>query len=380
MTFSVTPYGIQAHIPVFSYNSIVYADLYWCYIDRNGIAPTQWICLRLKEDRTPLWPSACHTTYIVDDDRRTQRFRNFKRLTSPSGEIDAVTFSLRMGKDWIKTLHLSLTWKTVLIRDRPDPRLLPGEFIQNDIAQSILGDPMRFSFNASFRFDDNSAQEFVRDCRACGVKVDNSTSLDSSGRISHRETAYIFSTRYYRGHLAIRVGRCCQPEITDSAVRNSWAEQTTAAVGPVWATVHWKKFHDRNASYAKIEEEMQEWIKTFPAKGQHSCGDDHVPLWTERLDSMRPEDSPKEHPEDLEMAQPEDFEMIARVQGQTQRGLSNVQNQDYPTFQKTLRVSRFGTVTLSFTPCPINPMKTLIMKAAWVSHYCSEVSMLRVMA
>ena len=370
MTFSVTPYGVQAHIPIFRHNSHVYADLYWCSIDSRDArsSPSQeWYFLRLMDDPTPLWPSACHPSYMVDEDHKVEKFSSFARLQSDSGTITAVAlFSWSMKE----ILRVPLTWETVLIRHKPTPSLLPGEFRWDNPVQSILRAPFQFSFSSPFRFDEASAQKFVEEFGAYDVKVDHTTPSKSSDSYSHQTTAYTFACPWFMRMFAIKIGQCHQR--TASTTGDSGGAVHTTA--PVWATLHMKGV----CADQSLKKEHQRWGNTLLSDVQHSCLKDHVLEWPKRYiegsqySKMEGGDS-VEPSEDSEMEQHEVVELDTSVQDHTQ-ALPRFQDQDYDltndhvqeTFQKTFRIEPAGKATLSFTRCPINPQGTLILKASWV--------------
>ena len=283
------------------------------------------------------------------------------------------------------THTVEVCWESILIRDRPTPCLLPGEFQGQNLFQSILRVPSQFPLNTPFRFDDNSAQQFVHTCKAQVVQVDHTQFLKSSkirsywistsdskhmahvddtilsdfsalfpiwsnalkteiiqsnitcssqsSRIySHWTTTYTFTTPQHR--FTIRVGQCCQGEAsqgTDSITR-----------APLWATFHTGIttegiFETLMGDYSKT----QELIQSLPKDGHHRCDKDHVLQWPQ-----------PHHPT---------------------HGL------DQEIFQKTFLVARSGTVTLSFMWCPINPRHTLILKtecSELVCHFSSKCTML----
>ena len=316
MSFSVTPHGIQAHIPIIKKNSSVYADLCWCDGDSEQ---SRWFYLPLAPD--PTWPEvpSRRPSYIIDH----------ARLDCP--EFD------RSEEPW--------TWGTILIRDRPPPSLLPGQFSWNDVAQPIIRAAKQFDFNAPFRFDDKSARKFVTESSTQIVKVDNTRFPESS---PHFITTYSFGTP--QCHFSIRVGQCLR--------RRGVHANTTA---PVWVTFHADRSDVPYNKGKESKEMLKKWAEMLPKDGQHCCPTDHVVQWPEEW---------TEEPEDSKPGKSQDSEMEWEAQNQTQvvQQDSNNNSNDHHNqkeFQKRFRLLGNHIVCLSFGRCPINPMRTLILKASY---------------
>lgn len=312
MSFSVTPNGIQAHIPIIRNASSVYADLSWWDGDSDQ---SHSVYLRLAPDPTSPEVPSRRSSYVIDHTR-----------------IDCPEFEKSLAPR---------TWETVLVRDRPPPSLLPGQFSWNDVAQPILRAPMQFGFNAPFRFDNKSARTFVHESSAQIVNVDITPLPESS---SHLMATYTFGTP--KCHFTIRVGECLRDR-----------EVHANATAPVWVTFHADRSDVPYTRGQDSKEMTEKWTETLPKDGKHCCGTDHVLQWPEEW---------TEEPENSEPGKSEDSEMYWEAQDQTQviPQYSN-SNNDQKTFQKLFRLLGNHTVCLSFERCPINPMRTLILKASY---------------
>lgn len=370
MVFSLSPYGVEAHIPIIRIGSWIFADLYWCYDECTNEFFRRWYFLQLVEDPTP--PSS-RMSYIV-----FERGRCIPFLMQRSYEGISIAMSRQLVNQ-----PVTISWETVLIRDIPVLQLLPGAFKAEDVSQSILRVPIQFPLNTPFRFDDHSAQQFVRTCDARVVQVENTSfsestricsrwtsasdsqhlvqvgntiisefsrseqhfserswsdafdvvmtpihnmsSLESSRIYSHWTTAYTFTTPQHC--FTIRVGQCHQ---TTSLAAEECPETYPITMAPVWAT-----FHAGTTTEVKWQgdySKTKELLESIPKNGQHCCRTDHVVQW------------------------PQVYNPYDRYNGET--------------FRKKFCVAKSGSVTLSFTYCPINPGQTLVLKASSSGLVC----------
>ena len=370
MSLSLSPYGVEAHIMIFRYKSSIFADLHWCYSPHRN-SGLMWHYLQLVEDPTPPWPSSSRTSYIVYEGGRC--------IPLPGQHIMESNNAGMFPGDEHLTPTVEACWESVLIRDRPIPCLLPGEFREKDLCQSILRVPSQFPLNTPFRFDDHSAQQFVHACKAQVVQVDhthflessrinsqwtsatdtkhmvqadntilnhvlaifpswmdafdadviqvdNTCSLESSGRHSYWTTTYTFTTPQHR--FTIRVGQCCQD--TSLAIIGEGPGTGPIAIAPLWATFHAGTTTEVN--WIGDYSQTKELLKSLPKDGQHCCETDHVLHWPQ-------------------LYMPND-------------------QYDQEIFWRKFHATRSGTVSLYFTHCPINPGQTLILKASCSGLVC----------
>ncbi|RPD58014.1 HET-domain-containing protein [Lentinus tigrinus ALCF2SS1-7] len=326
MTFSVTPHGVQAHIPVIESTQGTYADLFWCHDDpkpthqssRSGPDPLRYLlCLEKDLDSDAARPSSCSASYIVCDLRLYDYTppRRPGRTTSDRYELHG------------QTVYAS--WQTVLIRHQPPSQRLPGQLLLDSRTPFIPVSPVQLRSDASFRFDDAHVRKFFHQFSGGRLDVRNlSAELPVSGpstlrsrTSSHPEqqhplatTAYTFSKNSRSESLAIviRVGEC----------RSSGGGHGRSAPTPsVWATVSGVALSSRFSS-----DYIDEQISELSNDSRHHCLEDHVSQWRDYEKTF-------------------DLDMI----------------------QNTRAYHNAAAVTLSFTPCPINPRRTLILDASF--HY-----------
>ncbi|KAI0712865.1 heterokaryon incompatibility protein-domain-containing protein [Cerioporus squamosus] len=162
MSFSVTPHGIQAYIPIIRLKGdkeeAIFADLAWCQPE-NAAIPHR-VLLPLEEDpdsRAGL--SSRRESYIVGRGRLT-----YAQLCKSRGmhhislwlSTESLTYMMFGHKE-----RASRTWRTVLIRDRPPPHRLPGQPSSADPHIPLVPVlPSQLFVGAPFRFDELHVQKF----------------------------------------------------------------------------------------------------------------------------------------------------------------------------------------------------------------------------
>lgn len=211
--------------------------------------------------------------------------------------------------DEVQEQNTRVSWQTVLIKHRPPPhRLLP----QGRIVPSL---PTQFYLDSPVRIHEDDLRSFINLCGAVWTKVLNADSRHDLGHgnlVRHPPTIYVFYVRDYQRTVTILItfGQCERKRLAEDG--------QTSAVAPVWATVRtiwmmqWQRDKD-NISRSDVG---------------HVCLEDHVQNWP-------------------------NSQKIFNLDGEGQ--------------SQTL-----GDATLSFTPCPINPRRTLVLHPSFRSVYARE--------
>ena len=306
MTFTVTPHGVQAYIPIIEYSKKTYADLSWSgdasLSKLPNAQPSRFLLCLEKDPDSQVWPgSPRRPSYIVCYSRVLQ-------IIDPPQRVDKYVFEGR-------TVHAS--WQTVLIRHRLPPPRLPGQLLQlahsHSSAPWIPPMPLQFSLGAPFRFDEAHIRKFLQQSRAGWVEVRNAGFPEhptGAGKPSHHPnpTTYTFIRQtLYKRAIVIRVGECPWERKSSSPSRPA----------PLWATVSsiTVTMSVRRGSSGS----MNAQLAGLSRDARHCCLEDHVLHWP---------DSRKQF--DLDIPYPES-----------------------------------AAVTLSFTRCPINPARTLVLDASF---------------
>lgn len=294
MTFSITPYGVQAYVPIIECSSGTYADLYWSndnerdFHQRRGFL----LCLEKHLDAHAK-PSSCHASYIICDSERISYYHRQPHMMADE-------YIMADGQ------ITRSSWQTILIRHRPPPFPVPGQ-LADSRAPFIPAIPIQFQLDALLRLNEASFQNFMRQCWSDRMEVRNATSLYPSKEVSHLPTTYVFhctATVYY-STIIIAFGKCYQGLSLD--------QPHPLVDVPAWATV---RILDETEPH-EVEKQVTEHSKS----SRHCCGEDHIERW-------------------LNLRKTFDF-----------------------------RMPYIGTasVVLSFTPCTLNPQRTLILDASF--HY-----------
>ena len=311
MTFNVTPHGIQAHVPIITCGEKTYAYLFWSREDaedalvHHDVPETHFLLCLEKDPVDYARPSSCSASYIVSNERILY---NWPRRTFTSNAC---------SDDRETTLHAR--WETVLIRHRPPLNRLPGQ-LADTRTPFIPPIPIQSSLIAPVRFDEARIRSFMGQFRSCSrVKVLNSA-IDQA---SDLPTTYAFfcdlvPLEWFT--VIVRAGRCCRE------VPSEPGPQLEDDYPSIWATISgiaWG-LGDPNMS----ESEMEAKVVSLSTDSSHCCREDHVSQW--------------------------------------------------PMYQKTFYMTirhrlhwalsptvRWHAVTLSFSPCPINPGGTLILRASY---------------
>ncbi len=201
------------------------------------------------------------------------------------------------------------SWKEVLIRHRPSPRRAPGELPDSTMFNFTPAIPMQLTFDAPVRFPEARIRKLLTDSHYCRFEIHGAGFHSLWTADSNLPTAYAFVR--YGGYFVIRVGQCQQE-------RRLRGEQHR--FNAIWATVT-----DSFRTGAKDTVEWQTEISKFSTDAGHDCSQDHVSQWPESRKT---------------------FEL---------------------PFTGTYRFE-LDAVTLSFTRCPLNPERALILDASY--HRC----------
>ncbi len=268
MTFAVTPAGVRANIPIFTWRGEEFGDLYW-----SDARLGHRVFLHLELDLDSQASSAHRLSYQI----------GYPRLTGIAGSRDYFDVRPPDGPP---------SWKEVLIRHRPLLCRSPRGQLPDSMWRFIRAIPMQLTFDAPVRFPETCIKQFLMQSMGysfdiCGAGIYTQWRADSSV-----PTAYIFQVMF--ATIIIKVGQCQQT--------GSLGEQHR--LQSIWATV------------------SAEYLLSNDLDPIHDCSQDHVLQW--------------------------------------------------PDLQKTFKLKShcvMRRVTLSFTRCPLNPERTLILKASCRSRW-----------
>ncbi len=198
------------------------------------------------------------------------------------------------------------SWKEVLIRHRPPPRRAPGQLPDSAMSDFTPAIPMQLTFDAPVRFPEARIRKLRTDSKFDRFEIHGAGVNSHWTADSNLPTAYTFM-RYGCGYFVIRVGQCQQE-------RRLRGEQHR--FNAIWATVT-----DSSGTGGQTE------ISKFSTDAGHDCSQDHVSQWPESRKTF-----------ELPFA-----------------GINLFVLSD--------------AVTLSFTRCPLNPERTLILDASYHLRY-----------
>ncbi|RDX40890.1 HET-domain-containing protein [Lentinus brumalis] len=242
MTFAVTPNGIRAYIPIFTWRGEIFADLYWS--SREG----RRIFLHLEHDPDSPASSSHRPSYRVSmyrlagEDQQGNKYADVRPLDGPP------------------------SWKEVVIRHRPPLRRAPGQL--PDPAQSgyITAIPMQVSLYAPVRFPAARIQQFLVDSWSKSFQVYGAGLKPTWTADSNLPTAYVFaqSGRF----TIIKVGQCQQ----EAPPTEEPPSRPTAAI---WATV-------TAEIIPSVVVEVEDRLSKVATDPTHDCLQDHVALWPEQ--------------------------------------------------------------------------------------------------
>ncbi|RDX40888.1 hypothetical protein OH76DRAFT_281039 [Lentinus brumalis] len=289
MTFSVTPTGIRANIPIFQWDGQTSADLYWS----SGNGSGRRVFLHLELDPDGSQASSFHRlSYQVGDPRLT------------GIDADGKYFGVRPPDE-------PQSWKEVLVKHRPPLRRAPGQLPDSVMSEFTPAIPMQLTFDAPVRFPEARIRKLLTDSSFDRFEIHGAGVNSLWTADSNLPTAYVF-VRYGHGYFVIRVGQCQQE-------RRLRGEQHR--FNAIWATL--------TSSAQRVANDTVEWemeISKFSTNTGHDCSQDHVSQWPESR----------------------------------------------KTFELQFNEQRLGDepdVTLSFTRCPLNPERTLILDASYNDLY-----------
>lgn len=281
MTFAVTPTGIRAYIPIFTWRGEIFADLHW---SRGGAGR---VFLHLEHDPDSPASSSHRPSYRVSDDRLAVSgglYTEYADICLPDGPP---------------------SWKEVLIKHRPLLLLAPGQLSSTNTERVFIPpNPMQLMFDAPFRFPEAHIKRFLAGSWSSRLEIRGAELHCSWTAGSNPPTTFIFTLAHdLISFILIRVGQC-QQEGPSGEQRGHQA---------LWATA---------SAYLWSRTDRAEWIRKakiseVSTETIHDCSQDHVLQWPDLRKSF-----------DLE--------------------------HEYYTLE----------VTLSFTPCPLNPERTLILNAS----------------
>ena len=230
MTFSVTPHGVLAHIPIIASQNKVFADLFWTM----GSGDCRFL-LCLEEDRASQGRSSRRPSYSICSDRLLQ--------------INPAIYKAEGGY-LIDAQPAAATWQDVLIRHRPPPRRLPGE-LPDTRSSFIPPMPMQLILDAPVRFDEGRIQQFMQES---GLELDEVRNAEDPWRVGPGlTTVYVFTDPLMTMELVIKVGQC------------DWVLRRGVDPAAIWATV--EVFTASGIAYRD--------------QSYHDCLDDHVVAWRE---------------------------------------------------------------------------------------------------
>ncbi|RDX47125.1 HET-domain-containing protein [Lentinus brumalis] len=203
------------------------------------------------------------------------------------------------------------SWKEVLVKHRPPLRRAPGQLPDSVMSEFTPAIPIQLTFDAPVRFPEARIRKLLTDSsferfEIHGAGVNSLWTADSN-----LPTAYVF-VRYGHGYFVIRVGQCQQE-------RRLRGEQHR--FDAIWATLTYSAQH-----VAKDTVEWETEISKFSTDTGHDCSQDHVSQWPKSRNTFRLQFS--EH-----------------------------------------CLDESDAVTLSFTRCPLNPERTLILDASYHRLY-----------
>ena len=307
MSFSITPNGIVAHVPIVVYGTQIYVDLF-C-----SVAQTDYRGGRKL--RVP--PAYAHAGIVLLSLQRGSDSSGLSQYHVDSRRLHLCGPSTTCGIYVIDGQTVHASWRDVLIRHRLP---LPEQFTDADRAVFIPAVPIQLALDAAFRFDEAHIQKFLRESGSIRVEHRNahfrSPFLEDTSDVDS-PTAFIFFPNSHRlmvtdgsEHLGypimIKVGQCHR--VSSPQQLPSGLQDPSQPVPVLWATVNLSPL---TASYQHSDVESRvSWSDPM-----HDCLSDHVSQW--------------------------------------------------PDLRKWFDLRR-AAVTLSFTPCPISPMRTLVMDASYV--------------
>ena len=254
MSFSVTPDGILACVPIVVCGGSTFADLNWSVDDG-----TRWsralLCLEAIPSTDQAHMARGGPSYRVGPSR-------MERIEPPA----------QRGRYIINGRSAFASWETVLIKHRPSPdsHRLSGQVRLSDPRMSTLIPPMpmQLMLKAPFRFPESSVQRFLHQFRGHRVEVRNARLQSPQTTNAYFRTTYIFRRASTSWGVAVQVGRC---RWTGS--HRQWLRRPV----PVWATV--STYQDFSIEGTGVPTVLAEMESRGPSP-DHDCLEDHVANWS----------------------------------------------------------------------------------------------------
>ena len=241
MTFSITPYGILAYIPLILCEDGTYADLYWSTGDRRHAL------LCLTEDRDDCYLRSSHQcpVYSVRDPR-----------------IFVMRHPIDSGAYIIEGHRTSTSWQEILVRHRPPSQRLPGQLPDTRTA-FVPPTPMQLALEAPFRFSEDRIQKFMEQSRSDSVQVRNGEFRYSHTSDSCRlPTSYVFVCDGGKSeesvNIVVKIGRCRETGVL--------SEAQPQPASDLWATV---------SRFASSDQSASDEADSLA----HKCDEEHVSRW-----------------------------------------------------------------------------------------------------
>ncbi len=196
------------------------------------------------------------------------------------------------------------SWNEVLIRHRPP--LCPQLRYSTASTFTVPAIPMQLTLDAPFRFPDARIRQFLFQSRSTRFEVRGGGGHSPWMADSNLPTQYVFANySSSRFIIVVVVGHCQQERSPGKQCRPEG----------IWATV------SARYSVGRVWEDLDAEISKLLTDTLHDCSQDHVLQW--------------------------------------------------PDLRKRFKVYRHGhstvAVTLSFTPCPLNPKGTLVLEASYIA-------------
>ncbi|TFK82554.1 HET-domain-containing protein [Polyporus arcularius HHB13444] len=236
MTFAITPAGVRANIPIFTWRGRIYGDLDWSFPQGTRVF------LRLEYDPDSQASSSRRLIYQVGQPRLVTA-------------IDSVT-------NWaIFPPDERPSWKDVLIRHRPLVRRAPGHLPDSTTSRFTPAIPMQLTFDAPVRFPDACIRQFLTQSKSDSFEIRGAGLCSPWTDDSNLPTAYVF-VEY--GHSSIiKVGQCQQG-------RSPGKQRRPKAT---WATISEIYVHE------EYEDMWEAEVSKASTNARHDCLQDHVSRW-----------------------------------------------------------------------------------------------------
>ena len=305
LSFTVTPEGVLASIPVVEWNGKSYADLYWAADDGSRML----LCIESDPDSHARSGPSHGPSYRVGHVRNGHSGPRLEWIDPPSAR----------GQYTLHGHSAFASWQTILIKHRPSLLRAPGQLPNSYMSTFLPLMPMQLAVQAPFRVDEGRMQQLLQEFLPDKVEVRNaqlrmledptSAGAQPIHPAGDSPTSYVIQSiirrnrRTYLWVLIIKVGQCRRAES---------GMGTQSRPGPaLWAEV--VSFQGKLHPTEEIEQQI---IKVADSP-EHDCRRDHVLGW--------------------------------------------------PALRKQFELNFWTgrSVVWSFKPCPINPEGTLVLDASF---------------